>query len=140
MSFGTIRIQQLYGYLVCLIAIVTLLISVASFTNAVLDLSRPNNAGMYGPESEASSYAAYRLTQLERTTAVQEKTGRTDLIPTDSAMRADFDSQRATREVYERWSNKKSIITSALMIIVAFVLFMIHWRWLRTLTRQPEAA
>lgn len=140
MSFGTIRIQQLYGYLVCLIAIVTLLISVASFTNAILDLTRPNNVGLYGPDSEASSYAAYRLNQLERTTTVQEKTGRSDLMPTDSAMRADFETQRQTREAYDRWSNKKSIITSALMIIVAFALFMIHWRWLRSLTRQPEAA
>jgi hypothetical protein len=141
MSIGSSRIQQIYGYLVCLIAIITLLISASSLTNAILDLTRPEGVGRYGefrgPDG-SGSYEEYRLSQLERATAVQEKTGRTDVVLDDSTMRRQYNEQRTLAKASERWLSTKTIVTSSLMIVIALVLFMIHWRWLRSIAKQSN--
>lgn len=141
MGIGTTRIQQIYGYLVCLIAIITLLISASSLTNAILDLSRPEGVGRYGdfrgPDG-SGSYEEYRLAQLERATTVQEKTGRSDVILADSTMRRMYTEQRALAAASDRWMSLKSIVTSSLMVVLATVLFMIHWRWLRSVAKRTN--
>ena len=39
--------------------------------------------------------------------------------------------ERGTRIASVRYQAMKSLVTSALMLLVAVALFAIHWRWLR---------
>jgi hypothetical protein len=128
------RIQQLYGYLVCIIAVITVLISSAQIVNAIFDLTRPANVNPYGPDSDAS-YESYRLTQLERATSIREKSGGQIAIPSDSAIRKMYEAQQRSRIAYARWNGTKSIVVNTILLIIALILFTIHWRWLRSLDR-----
>ena len=127
------RIQQIYGYLVCLIAIITLLISAGRMIDAFFDLTRPQTAGIptrYYGGPESSSYEAYRLNQLERYKNVKDSVG-TIKVPSDSALRVQYDRERDDATALLHWESTKTIVTSALMIVLALILFVIHWRWLR---------
>jgi hypothetical protein len=114
--------------------------SSARLVNAIFDLTKPANVNLYGPDTEAS-YESFRLTQLERATAVRDKAGAAGAqitIPSDSAIRKMYDDQQRSRDAYARWSGMKSIVVSAILIVIALVLFLIHWRWLRALDRTID--
>ena len=133
------RIQQIYGYLVCLIAIITLLVSTGQLIGGVLDLNRPKTIGMSGRYGDVGdSYGAYRINQLEKVAAIRKDADSTIAIPSDSALRVQYDQERNDREVLAHWDTTKTIITSTVMIILAIILFMIHWRWLRGF-QNPDA-
>lgn len=55
------RVPQVYGYTVCVIAVVTFLICATVIVNNVFDLANPIQAG-YGLESSLSSFEAYQAT------------------------------------------------------------------------------
>lgn len=139
----TSRIQQIYGYLVCLIAIVTILISSASLVDAVFNLSRPEGVSRYGGltmDNDGYNYESFRLQRIERASIQQEKTNRTDLVPSDEAIRAEFDQRKAATEASERWQTKKDLGTSSLSLIIAILLFLIHWRWLKSIASKNNNA
>lgn len=71
-------IPQLYGYTVCLIAVITILISLNSVVHNTFEFAEPEM------------------------------------------------SREVTGELGGR-----SLVTSALMLLVAGILFAVHWRWLR---------
>jgi hypothetical protein len=135
----TVRIQQIYGYLVCLIAVITILISAGSLINAVFDLNRPQEiVEPYGPDG--STFESYRLSKLREAAEVRDKTGNQSVIPSDSTLRRMYTTERQSRVAYAHWQSLKSIVTSALMIVIALILFIIHWRWLRTLASNTTNA
>ena len=39
------RVAQIYGYLVCLVAVITFLISITQLVNSMIDLTDPIHAG-----------------------------------------------------------------------------------------------
>jgi hypothetical protein len=134
----TNRIQQLYGYVVCLIAVITFLIAASSLVNAVFDLMRPQNTMMYGPE--AASYEAYKLDRQERVASVQQRGGPQVAIPPDSELRRSYEDQRRAREETARWQATKSIVTSGIMLCIAAMLFATHWRWVRRIAEREGTA
>ena len=55
------RVPQIYGYTVCVIAVVTFLICASVIVNNVFDLANPIQGGL-GFESSLSSFEAYKAT------------------------------------------------------------------------------
>lgn len=132
------RIQQLYGYVVCLIAVITFLIASSTLVNAVFDFTRPQGAMMYGPE--AGSYEAYRLDRQERVTSLQQRGAPQVTMPPDSELRRSYEEQRRSRDEFARWQATKSVVTSAIMLVIAAILFATHWRWVRRIAERESAA
>ena len=50
-------VAQIYGYLVCLVTVITLLISITSLINSVIDMGDPLHAGS-SFQSEKSAHLA----------------------------------------------------------------------------------
>ena len=61
------RIPQIYGYTVCLIAVVAFLISINGIVDATFTLANPLH-GQYGRIEGMDSFDAYEATRVERTT------------------------------------------------------------------------
>lgn len=123
------RIQQIYGYAVCLIAIVVALIAVTQLMNAAFDLSRPAQFGRYGYEPGTATFEQYRLDH--RVQPADPNTGQPATVIPDSTLRRAFDEDRAARVAYAHWDATKSLVTQAILLIIAIALFVMHWRWLR---------
>lgn len=128
-STGPTLIQQVYGYAVCLIAIVVGLITVMQLLNATFDLSRPTQYGRYGYEPGAASFEQYRLEHATR--PPDAKTGQPSPMPPDSVLRRSFEEERAARMAYAHWETMRSFVTHGILLLIAIVLFATHWRWLR---------
>jgi hypothetical protein len=127
------RVGQLYGYTVCLVAVLTGLTSVGRVINDVATLASPG-ATLQADYTQASltSFEAYRAT-LGRERRFQAMPGapapQADTLPTVE-LRTRYEALRADRLTYERNEAIRSLISSSLMLLLAVMLFVVHWRWL----------
>ena len=144
------RIAQVYGYAVCLIAVVTFIFSAKGIVDAAFNLSDPLRAeGGYGRGGPLNSFEAYKREQQTRTPPRMRPVGlgaptrvegptTADTVPppTDAELRRMFDEERADMTANVRFRSMRTLVTSSLMILIALGLFVMHWRWLR---RQSTA-
>ena len=131
------RIAQVYGYAVCLVAILTILIGVTQIVNAAFNLSSPLRAEGFGRGGSLTSYSSYKREQLQRVNAPERSragvTGRDSVtaVPTDAEIRQMFEDERLEQIGNVRFRAMRTLVTSMLVILIATGLFFMHWRWLR---------
>lgn len=128
-------IPQLYGYTVCLIAVVTMLISLNSVVNNVFEFTDPEMSReistmefMGGRSLEACKQRWIRTAGTPRPNG---PAAAAPDIPSDSTLMALCGEERTERVAAVRHRAMRSLVTSTLMLLVAGVLFGMHWRWLR---------
>ena len=128
------RVPQLYGYTVCLIALLWGLTSIVSLIDSAFTLSSPvyHSQGQFGnlPPSIASVEAfrsSYDPTRPD---------GKRDSIP-DAELRQRYAAYRADRIAATQVAARQALVTQAISLVLALGLFVVHWRWLR---RRPFAA
>jgi hypothetical protein len=135
------RVAQLYGYTVCLIAIIVLLISTNSLIENAFALTNPLQAreNDFGFEPSVSSFESYRATSDRGRQFTEGPNARpaVDSIP-ESVMRARYEVLRSDRIQRVRFQAQRSITTSVLSLLIAIALFVIHWRWLRQRSNGGE--
>ncbi len=140
------RIGQVYGYAVCLIAVITFIFSAKGIVDAAVNLSDPLRAeGGFGRGGPLTSFEAYKREQRTRTPPRMRPVGpgpETRVAPTsasdsaepppsDAELRRMFDEERADATANVRFRSTRTLVTSSLMIVIALGLFIMHWRWLR---------
>lgn len=134
------RIAQWYGYSVCLVAVVVLLLSTTSIVNGLFTLGNPLHGEMdFGPA--LTSFQAYRATYHQSPyldPTEREALRRTP--PTDAELRARYQALREDRIQRNRYQAGRSLVSSALLSLLAAGLFVFHWRWLRRLATAPDPA
>jgi hypothetical protein len=113
------RIPQIYGYTICLIAVIVGLMSLSSILDAVVDRANPMQADGYGPYTLAS-FDAYKATS-----------GRDSLSEADHRRR--YDALVSERVATTRFRTMKTFLSSGVLLLVAITLFVTHWRWMRRL-------
>ena len=126
------HVAQWYGYAVCLVAVITFLVTVNTLVDNVFALADPIRAGA-GYEPTLASFEAYKAT-LER----RSPTTRADsLAPkeTDAEVRRRYEVLRADRIAQRRFEANKSLATSAILLVLSVLLFSWHWAWLRRTMR-----
>ncbi|MGI9141333.1 MAG: hypothetical protein ACR2GJ_09510 [Gemmatimonadaceae bacterium] len=127
-------IPQLYGYVVCLIAVITILISLNSLVNNLFEYSEPGMSreisGEFGGRSLEACKQRY-MTRPGSTARPTEPSAVGTELPADSVLMRLCAEEREDRVVSVRHRALRSLVTSTLMLLVAGVLFGAHWRWLR---------
>ena len=138
---STNRIAQIYGYAVCLVAIITILISVTQIVNATFNMTNPLRAEGYGRGGPLTSYTAYRREQIQRSN-VPDRTragvpsgDSVNAVPSDAEIRQMFEDERLEQIGNVRFRAMRTLVTSTLLIVIAIALFFMHWRWLRRADR-----
>ncbi len=128
------RIGQIYGYLVCLIAVVTFLISLNSAVGAAIDLSDPLYSSRYRADPRLASFEVYRVEMQQRGTLAPVPAGAAAPAPADTAeLRAAFEAAREDHIRSVQFQARRQLATSGLLVVVAAALFIVHWVWLRRL-------
>lgn len=129
-------IPQLYGYTVCLIAVITILISLNSIVNNTFEFAEPEMSREVTGEFGGRSLEACRQRWMRTATmpgpdrsAAAPAPGAA--VPTDSALMVLCAEERADRIAAVRHRALRSLVTSTLMLLVSGILFGVHWRWLR---------
>ena len=135
------RVPQIYGYSVCVIAVVTFLICASVIVNNIFDLANPIRAG-FNFESSLSSFEAYQATYQKDQRAVVGGTAseaRPDTA-SEATLRKRYAALREDRISRVQFQSWKAITTSGLLLIISVVLFVLHWRWMRKLGSASESA
>ena len=124
-----------YGYTVCIVAVITFLICVSSLLNAVFDLNDPLHSG-FNPQGSPSlaSYENYKmdiLKNLPKTDAVT--------APSEETMKAMYQAAREDKITWVKSQARRNLTISSILIAICAILFITHWRWTRQLTKPSKA-
>jgi|ERR1700686_1617874 len=146
------RIAQAYGYAVCFITVIVMLIALKQVVDAAFDLSDPIRAegGGYGRlGGQLTNFELYK-TGVRRQMAMRPYGGPSPVGVTPSQTPADtisdaelqrlYDAERETAIGNVRFRADRSLVGNLLLIVLAGVLFGIHWRWLRQRDASPASA
>lgn len=143
------RISQAYGYAVCFITVVVMLIAIKSVVDAAFNLSDPLRAegGGYGRLGRPlTNFELYKVEARRQTTtrgpngvvATIRTDGSdtprnvlTDTASSDAELRKLYDAERDEAIGDAHFHAIRSLVGSLLLIVIAGVLFAVHWRWLR---------
>ena len=119
-----------YGYAVCLVAVITFIVCMAGMVNAVLDLGDPIHAGYTHPNSPSlASFDNYKMDILKSSKEEQA------FVPDDQALQAMYEAAKADKIQDAKHSAHKNLIVNGLLIIISIILFLFHWRWMRRLAK-----
>src|SRR5436190_21607652 len=143
------RISQVYGYAVCFITVIVMLIAIKQVVDAAFDLSDPIRAEAGGYGRMGRPLTNYELYKIE---ARRQPDMRTGPVPVGGLTRAPADtlSDAELRRLYDaereqaigntRFRAVRSLVGNLLLIVLAGAIFNIHWRWLKRRDALPEAA
>lgn len=133
-------IPQIYGYAVCLVTVVTILIASSRLVDGIFDavtpeMSRDVDMALGGSfeiykEQRRPTRAPGRAPSAED--ATQE-------VTPDSVLRRMYEDERGYRIAAARYRGIRQIIGAIVMLVVAGGLFGAHWRWLRRMGQASPA-
>ncbi len=157
-------VGQVYGYFICLTAIILFLTSAQSIVGSVVDLRNPKYAADLAG-SNLESFEKYKMNVLNSLYAGKGKDGEKDkakaggdppgaaeiagtgttapgtaapaYVPDDSGLRAMYEAEKTLKFDAARHVEWRRIVENGLMGCLSAALFVIHWMWLR---RRPRAA
>ena len=141
-------IAQVYGYAVCLITVVVMLISIKGLIDAAFDLSDPLRAeGGYGRFGPLTSFELYKMQArrqipIERpspTTTTARPAAAGDTL-SDAEIRTLFNAERDSQIGNAKFRATRKLVSGLLFIVLAGVLFWIHWRWLKGVMSTSNTA
>jgi predicted PurR-regulated permease PerM len=129
------RFTHIYGYLVCLVTIITFLICVTSLVNAVIDKTDPLSStfGSYN-SPDLTSFETYKL-DLMKTIQLKD-TNQKNVLPDDQTLRKVYEAAKQSKIDKVVFNSNKIIIVSGLLILICLVLFLTHWRLARKSIQQ----
>lgn len=134
------RVPQLYGYTMCLVAVLVSLASLISVVEHALTLADPAQASSDWSgfiEPSVTSFEAFRMT-YERS---QQMGGMPPVRSlSEEELRRRYEALRDDRISTNRAAATRGLITSLITLALAAGLFVFHWRWLRRRVEvRPEA-
>ena len=134
------RIAQVYGYMVCLICVIVILVAARGAIDAMFDYTNPARASTaYGRPESLVSYEAYRLQARQSTTRGPDgrPQPRIDSTVSDADLRRMFDSERNEQMESTRFRALRSLVSDIVFLILATTMFQFHWRWIRRTNAEP---
>lgn len=131
---------RLYGYTVCLVAILTFVLGSRQLVWGVLDFRELPYSEAYTQGPSLASLGAYKwdvLSGLE----IRDWSGMEQaLLPTESEFQEMYEQERAHRIVLSYQRHRRRIVVSLAVLSVAVLLFATHWSWLRRRERAGDFA
>jgi hypothetical protein len=132
------RIAHIYGYAVCLTAIIVMFFAVRQIINASINLSNPLRADMGGYSRMGLPLTDFELYKVEarRRPRFPMYPGAAPqaVQPADTAeaeLRKQYDAERTAAIDSGRFQATRSLVANLLLLIFAVIVFGLHWRWLK---------
>jgi hypothetical protein len=128
------RFTHIYGYIICMVSVVTFLISLTNFVNALVDKTDPLHAGY-----SANNLASFETYKLDLMKSMQSKEGSVQsALPDDKSLRVIYQTARQDKIDQVVFMSNRAIIVCSLLMVICIVLFITHWRIARKSIRAAE--
>ena len=122
------KIMQVYAVIICVVAVITFLISVTSIVSAIMDRSDPLHAWQY--EVKLSSYENFKMDVLKSSQKDQA------YIPDETTLLKMYESAKNDRILTVEHRSTTTITVSGIVIVICLILFGTHWILLRKMNRK----
>ena len=130
------RMPMIYGYLVCLVAVITVLICASTLVYAILDLGDPIHAGFTRAGTPSlASFDNYKMDIL-KSVSREGESAKTTYIPDDQTLRGMYEAAKDDKIQTIRHESNRTIVIDTILILICIVLFVTHWRWMRKLAKE----
>ena len=113
-------IFQTYAIVICIVAIIAFLISIANFVSSFIDYLDPLNASR--TTVSLSSYEYFKMDLLKTTTKEQF------YIPDDEEIRNMYEAAKDQHMKGINHRTYRSFAVNSLIIILSVILFFTHWK------------
>ena len=126
-------IAKVYGYLVCLVSVIVILVTISSLIGAFFDMNDPlhsNSYGTYSPSgvrTDLTSFESYKISKLS--TQNETKDSKPTYIPDDATLKVAYESEKANVIDSVRQQAQRTITIDIILLLVAALLFWRHWIW-----------
>lgn len=131
-------IAPLYGYLVCVIAVITFIVNVSGFIDSAFDRMDPLASGRsYGPYGGSlRSFESFRATHdgMRPMRGAPTPTATGDTLTT-AELRERYEALRVDHVALARHQSTQRLVKHGLLLLLSIALFVSHWIWAR---RQRE--
>ncbi len=138
------RIAHVYGYAVCLTAIIVMFFAIKQIIDAAINLSNPLRADVGGYSRMGlplTDFELYRVEARHRPRFPMYPGATAPVVePADTAeaeLRHLYDAERAAAIDSGRFHAIRSLVANLLLIIFAGLVFGVHWRWLKQRDALP---
>ncbi len=119
---------QVYAIIICIIAVITIIISVSDLVSSMIDKRDPLYAGRY--EMNLASFENFKMDALKSTQKDQA------FIPDDQTLLKMYESAKADKINLVKHQTHRTIIVSSLIIVISIVLFGFHWWLMRKMAKE----
>ena len=127
------RVPQLYGYTVCLVALLWGIGSLLSLVQNMQSLSAPELRRLetFGFEPSVTSFEAFRATyDQSRRFGMADPNAKVETTP-EPELRRRYEALRDDRIHRARLEARQELVRDILSLVIALLLFVFHWRWLK---------
>jgi hypothetical protein len=126
------KVVHFYGYSVCLIAVVSFLVSVSALAGAVVEWSDPlHSIDVTGyPQRSLASFDTYKMDLLNPPYGGPQSNA-PRYVPDDDTLRRMYDAAMADRIRSVRLRLRRALVGDGLIALLAAGLFVGHWNWVR---------
>lgn len=123
---------MIYGYAVCIVAVITFLISVTSVVYALMDLTDPINAyRTYNKDVPSlASYDNYKMDIIKSLDPAH------DVDLDDTTLKSMYEAARNDAIAKVKHDAYRSVIVNSLVLLITILLFSTHWIWMRKLSKK----
>ena len=126
------KAPQIYGYAVCLVAVITLIFAISAIIFAMMDLGDPLYAGNNYNKASIASFENYKMDILK------SQTEKETWAPDDATLLAMYESEKDDRIRRVKHDSMRSIYINSVLILISLILFLTHWIWMRRLGRKED--
>lgn len=126
------KIQMVYGYVVCIVVVITFLISITSMVYALMDLTDPLNAHRtYGKDAPSlASFDNYKIDIIKSLDPAHE------ISLEDATLQSMYTAAKDDAIAKVVHNSYRSIIVNGLVLFICIILFLTHWMWMRKLSKN----
>jgi hypothetical protein len=126
------KAPQIYGYAVCLVAVITFIFAIAAIIFALMDLGDPLYAGNNYNKTSIASFENYKMDILK------SQTEKETWAPDDATLLAMYESEKDDRIRRVNHDSMRSIYINGVLILISVILFLTHWIWMRRNGRKED--
>ena len=120
---------QIYGYVVCVVAVITFIVAVASITTAVINMNAPLYSG-FQQEYSLASFENYKAD------AMQNISSDAAYVPSDVELEKMYESALKDATAMRSHQIKRNLIVNSILLIVSIALFFVHMKWMVRINQE----
>lgn len=119
---------QVYAIIICIISVITILISLSSLVSALIDRGDPLYANNYA--LNLTSFENFKMEVLKSTQKDQA------YIPNDQTLHKMYEDAKADKINLTKHQTHRTIVVSSLITFFCIILFGTHWWIIKKINKE----